>query len=349
MKQNKQSVQKCLEQITNILMSSEKSNIRLFNFLYELELDDLCEIANVIDSTLIDLDKKTWHLINFIDVETRIEILDDLYYDNIKDYKQYIYEKLEVIEKYLDNDISKYINELFNLKNETQEINDKRYIRVPLTDKEALRNTIIEVCESLMEFKKEYLEYWNFFGSPSRPYAYQVMKLLVQDLKKYISKVKIDLQENKDYKKILIEIANDLKIMLEEATGLIIDTNKIFKENISQEHYKILEQYNCLEKIGLIKYPSIYSIDLADVCYFFKNTKILKIIDGEKEYLINEGKPNKIYIVNLRKDFDELGFNELEDDLNKDVEYYNCDDCVVDVKKGNNKKLIILVEDIENI
>ena len=341
--QNKESIKKLLKQIKKIILE-ENINIKLYDTLHNLELTDLCEFANIIESILINIDKITWKLVNFIDVEIRIEILDELYYDNIKDFKQYIYEKLNKIEKYLDNDINEDINKVFSLNNQYDNINYKTYINMSLTDKESIINNILEIFKVLNEFKKEYLKAWNLFQSPRKPYAYKVMKLLIYDLKEYILKVKNDLETNNNYKELLIDMTKTLKNILKEDTELIIDVNEIFKENISQINYKILDEYNCIEKIGLFKYPSFCSIDLSDVFYFFKNSQIIKIIDEGKENIINEGNPNIVFYINLKKDLNKLGFKKLRDELDKDLVNYNFDDCLSYEGKGNNKKLIIMLK-----
>lgn len=341
--QNKESIKKLLKQIKKIILE-ENVDIKLYDTLHNLELADLCEFANIIESILINIDKITWKLVSFIDVEIRIEILDELYYDNIKDYKQYIYEKLNQIEKYLDNDINEDINKVFSLNNQIDNINYKTYINMSLIDKESIINNILEIFKALNEFKKEYLKAWNLFQSPRKPYAYKVMKLLINDLKEYILKVKIDLETNNNYKELLIDMSKILKNILKEDTELIIDMIEIFKENISQINYKILDEYNCIEKIGLFKYPSFCSIDLSDVLYFFKNSQIIKIIDKGKENIINEGNPNIVFYINLKKDLNKLGFKELRNELDKDLVNYNFDDCLSYEGKGNNKKLIIMLK-----
>ena len=342
---NQQSITKCLNKIKEQIVNN-KSNAEAFEFLYRLELNELVEIASIIERSFVNLDKKLFELLKFLDIETRINILDDLYDNNIKQYKVYLHQKLEIIEKLLDECVN-YLNELFTLNYEVNKNNYYNYINISLDDKEKLINNIADVCSSLMEFKKDDLINWNLFSSPKNPYSYQVIKLLNNDLKEYIEDMRKLLQVNSDYKNVLLEFTKYLKKLLEEDTNLIIDSNSIFKDKLSFEQYEILERYNCLEKIGLIKYPSYVSFDLSDVVYFLENCQILRIIDCGQEIIINEGQPDKLIRIALRSDYDELGLNEISKDQNFDLTHYCCQDLITYDGKGNNRKLIILLRTIK--
>ena len=318
----------------------------LRTYLDSLTFDELCSCVNAIDHSLTELDRIVSELIYYIDIDIRIRILDDLYNRNINDYRMYLMNLVKQINNYFEDNIYKYFNEHIlepTCYNNTKEIQYKHYIRVPLIDKETITDYILAVYSSALKCDVKELKYWHFFNTPCRPYSYPVIKLLDKEMNKIVMEIEEQLTEdNIDYEKYLSEISEKIKLVLEINTELIIDTKEIFKSNLSLENYQILEKYNCLEKIGLCKYPSIWPVDFADAFGFFKDSKILKIIDGDKEYKINEGNPEKLFIVRIC-------FNStIKDSYEFFLEMrrkYQCDgDNIIIEYEGEDKLLVIFAK-----
>ena len=62
---NQQSITKCLNKIKEQIVIN-KSNAEAFEFLYRLELNELVEIASIIERSFVNLDKKLFELLKFL-------------------------------------------------------------------------------------------------------------------------------------------------------------------------------------------------------------------------------------------------------------------------------------------
>ena len=149
----------------------------------------------------------------------------------------------------------------------------------------------------------------------------------------------------------LCDIYNEMKSIIddlgvEEFIDDIFEPNVIkydvyLKEKIKPETYEILEKFNCIEKLKLIKYSSLISVDLYDLVVFFSDSKIVKIIDGDNTIELNNEPPKNmffIYFVNK-----EITVKEVYDMVKQLSTTYNItEEKIIAVYQGKEKIFAIL-------
>lgn len=99
---------------------------------------------------------------------------------------------------------------------------------------------------------------------------------------------------------------------------------EVSKKILSSETYEVLRKYECFEKIQkVLDEPLICPCDFFDFVYFFRNTKVTRIIKDQKEIIVNDTQPNQIFMIDYRgESFPNIGKKQKEY-INK----YNLGDC----------------------
>ncbi len=80
-----------------------------------------------------------------------------------------------------------------------------------------------------------------------------------------------------------------------------ISFNEVCKTILSSETYEVFNKYNCFEKIQkVIDNHKIYPGDFFDLACFFHKTTVVRIINDQKEIIINDIKPNEMFFIDFK-------------------------------------------------
>lgn len=270
---------------------------------------------NACDNLYSKLNQFYKEVIYYFDINYCLVINEALYYKDIKDYDKYLSELTKQLIK--DIQIKKdSLKEVIVSRNEEK-------LTVNSYSSYLYNMTIVELLMNL----------YNKINSGYKE---------IQELLNRIETIKKD---------SLCDIYNEMKSIIddlgvEEFIDDIFEPNVIkydvyLKEKIKPETYEILEKFNCIEKLKLIKYPSLISVDLYDLVTFFSDSKIVKIIDGDNTIELNNEPPKNmffIYFVNK-----EITVNEVYDMVKQLSTTYNItEEKIIAVYQGKEKIFAIL-------
>lgn len=225
------------------------------------------------------------HYINkYIQFECYVKYTDDLYYENIDNYHEYLSNMLSDIKAYFLKDVEPYLTLEY----------------VELED--------CPILESPYDFKD-----FEYLPNVALNKLYTEMLCLIDESLSFLSKVK---EVNKEE---LIDTLSKVVKLTEKYTYYYIDKREIYKNTFTKEQYEIFEKYNCLNKITyLLKMPQLFGFDYTDFKSFLEDAKIQLIVDGDKEFIFgNEQSDGAVFITKADT------FFELEENYQKYVKKYN--------------------------
>lgn len=195
-----------------------------------------------------------------------------------------LYDNLIDLKKYLMSTVKDFLNNKnLNLSNKSHEtISEKTIIK-----------EIIKLYEDIFVTPKPQDP---FFGFEPMNYKelkvsyYDVVMNLYVNLNKVISKHLNNISDNK-----VNDIIEEVISTAEEYMDIYIIFEHRFKELLTTEQYNILLKYDCLKRLTcLASEESVVAVDIIDLCNFFKNATITKIINNGKEITLSNQTSNQL-------------------------------------------------------
>lgn len=274
------------------------SKLEYIKYLKTLSNEEKEREFNVCDNLYSELFYRLRKGTETFNVEYRLKALDDIYYQKISDYQKYIVDYIEQIKKYLTKYYLEYIKEVPTHIN-TNKLMVNSYSYLISCENKTYEEAILILYDKITNefntgvfdrFKYLYSEVNRIcdnFLNDLRVYKTEEMiyGLILDTSDIFSSLFDIELAFNQETLEFIVQTLTNYfeMISLEK-----IDLQNFFKNHLEKENYEQLKKYNCLNKIALYLMTSFVSVDLSDILHCFKNKKIMKIIDGDKEIILND-------------------------------------------------------------
>ncbi len=321
----------------NILKFKDKES--LIRYLDNLKEEELILEFNVCDNLYEKINYIALNIEEEIDVNFRIKIIDDQYNQLINNDREYIINKLQELKKYLDK-IDKELIEIVEYYDTTKlMVNSLSYL-INYENK-SYKESILIIYDKLIN------EYHDGLYDRLKRMSYRMNKYIEMKIDSISNNLFLDEYFMGYYQNNVDEMIKMLTKTLEYELGTIIDFNNFFETKLSKEHYQILKQTNCINKLGLINRPSLIGCDLHDVVMMFHDRQILIIENGdEKHNFIDNDDIQFEGVINISfySNFDNFNLSEYEKKYRGFIEKYKEIDPLFVCYKGDLKEITIYLK-----
>jgi hypothetical protein len=308
-----------------------------YEYLLMLSEDDLKIEAATFTNYVDNLVEVYNDLINILEENIILNTQSKLFNNTDFKIKEYFNDELTKLLYYLDIETSSFLQKSINdFKNEDKHYNN--YKKTELIDDIMFNYSLIfEVNEtqcpipdsnSIRNFK---ILNYSWYDALRKLY-----ESLINKVQKYIKRINTT-NELDSY--ITVQgIIDEIIDLTQEYCDHNIDLSRSYKNLLSEENYEILVKYNCFNSIiKTIKSKKYKNFDFTDFKFFFKNTKIVKIINSYEEILLLKDKPNKLLII---------GFNDIEniEEIKVIIKKFQkeCDNNDCEYLFGKSKNLLVV-------
>lgn len=318
-----------------------KDKEEYLNYLLTLDINELNRESSFVIDYLNNLVEVYNDLINLLEYEIILDIRNSLNVNKPKEVRSIIKQKLRILEFFLEIEVASF----FETKNDI----DDKLLKNESLGKEELLEDIIFNHSLIFDINKHQSPASNNKNNNFKflNYSwYDALRLLSEKLREkiYVFNKDISFLEEDQLCNYANKIVLELTALTEEYIDHYLDLTSGYKGLLSEENYSILTKYGYLNKIiKLLKRHNLKSFDFTDFKHFFSGTKVVKIIEGDKELVFSSAIPDKFLVIGFNE---EMSITEIDNEIASYKKECKDDDCEY-LFAVDDFKLIIYLSDVK--